>query len=58
MQADPRAIRAGYLEAIENFIATYRRECQGVRADFVAVDNAMTFDKALLEFLVQRQGRF
>ena len=58
VQSDPRAIRAGYIEAIEQFIATYRRECQGVRADFVAVDNAMTFDKALLQFLVQRKRRF
>jgi uncharacterized protein (DUF58 family) len=58
IQADPRAIRATYIEAIEQFIATYRRECQGIRADFVALDNAMTFDKALVQFLVQRQGRF
>jgi uncharacterized protein (DUF58 family) len=56
--ADPRAIRAAYIEAINRFVATYRRECQHVRADFVVVDNAMTFDKALIQFLAQRRGRF
>ncbi len=56
--ADARAIRAGYLEEIEAFIESYRREAQNVRADFVTVDNAMTFDKALTEFLIQRRMRF
>ena len=58
VDADPQAIRAAYLEELRQFIADYRRECQNVRADFVSVDNAMTFDKALLEFLMQRQTRF
>jgi uncharacterized protein (DUF58 family) len=58
ISTDPQAIRAAYLEEIQAFIETYRKECQNVRADFVTVDNAMTFDKALLEFLIQRQTRF
>ena len=53
----PRAIRAGYLEEIQAFIDNYKKECQSVRADFVTVDNAMTFDKALIEFLVERQSK-
>ena len=58
LNADPSAIRAAYQEEIQAFIETYRKHCQSVRADFVTVHNAMTFDKALIEFLVQRQSRF
>jgi len=58
VDVNPRAIRAAYLEEFRAFIDEYKRECQNVRADFVTVDNAMTFDKALIEFLVQRQSRF
>ncbi len=57
LDADPRAIRAAYLKEIAAFIDGYRREAQNVRADFVTVDNAMTFDKALIEFLAERESR-
>lgn len=55
---NPRAIQVAYLEAIREFIETYKRQCQSVRADFTTVHNAMTFDKALIQFLIERQGRF
>lgn len=58
MDVSPQSIRAGYLQALREFIETYRSECQAVRADFATVHNAMTFDKALIEFLVERQSRF
>lgn len=58
VDTDPQGIRQAYLEELRAFIAEYRRQCQGVHADLVTVDNAMTFDKALIEFLVQRQRRF
>jgi uncharacterized protein (DUF58 family) len=58
VNADPQAIRRAYLQELRNFIDEYKRQCQGIRADFVTVDNAMTFDKALVEFLAQRQSRF
>ena len=58
VDVNPQAIRAGYLEELRKFIDEYRRQCQAVRADFVTVHNAMTFDKALIEFLAERQGRF
>ncbi|MHC4984129.1 MAG: DUF58 domain-containing protein [Planctomycetota bacterium] len=58
VQANPQAIRAAYLEEIRKFIEAYKRECLNVRADFVTVSNAMTFDKALIEFLVERKTRF
>ena len=56
LDADPQAIRAAYMQELREFIDVYKRECQHVRADFVTVDNSMTFDKALIQFLVQRRG--
>jgi len=57
INADPQAIRAAYQAELQAFIDEYRRQCLSVRADFVTVDNSMTFDKALVEFLAQRQRR-
>jgi uncharacterized protein (DUF58 family) len=58
VDANPQAIRAAYLEELQNFIGEYKRQALNIRADFITVDNAMTFDKALFEFLMQRQRRF
>jgi len=55
---NPRAIQASYLQEIRAFIEEYKQQCQAIRADFTTVHNAMTFDKALIEFLIQRQSRF
>jgi len=56
--ADPEAIRTDYLAALRAFIDRYRAEAAGLRADFVQVDTSMTFDKALVQFLIDRQRRF
>jgi uncharacterized protein (DUF58 family) len=58
VDADPRAFRRGYLAALQEFVATYRRECHALQCDFMPVDTSMTFDKALLGFLLERQARF
>ena len=51
------AIRAAYLEEIGRFIDRYRDEAAAVGADFASVHTGMTFDKALLRFLISRQRR-
>lgn len=56
--ADPEAIRADYLAALRAFIERYRAEAAGLRADFVQVDTRMTFDRALVQYLIERQRRF
>jgi hypothetical protein len=56
--ADPEAIRADYLAALHEFCERYRTEAAAVRADFVQVDTSMTFDRALVQFLIDRQRRF
>jgi uncharacterized protein (DUF58 family) len=55
---DALAIRQRYLQALADFIETYREAAGKTQADFVQVNTAMTFDKALVEFLVSRKQRF
>ena len=55
---NPQSIRSEYQREIQQFIDEYRSQCQGIGVDFVTVDNSMTFDRALMDFLVQRKERF
>jgi len=55
---DAKGMRVDYLSAVESFRATYRTECAKANIDYVATDTSVSFDKALLEYLVQRQRRF
>jgi hypothetical protein len=36
----------------------YRSECLSIGVDYVPLDTSMPFDKALVEYLSQRQARF
>jgi uncharacterized protein (DUF58 family) len=58
LPADALGIRDGYLKALADSRALYREECARARVDYVPIDTGLTFDKALLEYLVQRQRRF
>lgn len=58
MVVDAQGIRADYLEALGEFRGRYRRECLAVGADYVPLDTSMRFDKALVEYLIQRKARF
>jgi uncharacterized protein (DUF58 family) len=55
---DARGMRPDYLSAIEEFREQYRKECAGANIDYVAMDTSISFDKALMEYLIQRQRRF
>jgi uncharacterized protein (DUF58 family) len=55
---DARGMRGDYLQAVEEFRHKYREECSKAQIDYVAMDTSVGFDKALLEYLVQRQRRF
>jgi uncharacterized protein (DUF58 family) len=55
--AEPNAVRAAYLAEVREFIERYRTECVRRRIDFVPVDTATNFDKALLAYLQVRCGR-
>lgn len=55
---DATGFRDEYLRGINAFRETYREGCSKLRIDYVALDTSMPFDKALSEYLQQRQARF
>ena len=54
----PAAVRERYLAALREFTQRYRDEAAAIRADFVQVDTSMTFDRALIQYLIDRRRRF
>lgn len=58
MTIDAKGMRLDYLQSIEEFRNHYKDECTKANIDYVAMDTSVSFDKALLEYLIQRQRRF
>lgn len=58
MLVDAAGIKKDYLEALQELRENYKKECRSMGADFVELDTSMRFDKALVEYLSQRQARF
>ncbi|MCS6865023.1 MAG: DUF58 domain-containing protein [Gemmataceae bacterium] len=57
-EIDAQGIRDDYLAFVEQFRGYIRSECAAANVDYVGMDTSVGFDKALLEYLVQRQRRF
>jgi len=55
--ADAASVRDRYAAAIASWREELRDQIAGLRADYVPLDTSMPFDKALVEFLVQRRHR-
>src|SRR5437667_1398154 len=55
---DARGMRDDYLRTLGEFQELYRSECAKANIDYVPIDTSVSFDKALMEYLVQRQKRF
>jgi uncharacterized protein (DUF58 family) len=55
---DAKGMRADYLQELGRFRDHYREECSKAQVDYVPMDTSVGFDKALLEYLVQRQRRY
>ena len=55
---DAKGMRADYLTAVAEFRETYRRECARANVDYVAMDTSVNFDRALMQYLLQRRKRF
>src|SRR5258708_35866659 len=55
---DAKGMRTDYLQSIGEFREHYKEECTKANIDYVPMDTSVTFDKALLEYLTQRQRRF
>lgn len=58
LEVDATGIRQDYLNELEAFREEYRRECFQIGVDYVPLDTSMQFDKALMEYLVSRRGRY
>lgn len=55
---DAAGIRGDYIEAMQGLRSRYQRDCLKMGADYLALDTSMPFDRALVEYLSQRQARF
>ncbi len=55
---DAAGMKIDYLETLKQLRDEYRRECRAMGADYVALDTSLPFDRALVEYLSQRQARF
>ena len=54
---DADGIKADYLDEVDSFRATFRKECLSARIDYVPLHTGMPFDKALMSYLLSRQAR-
>lgn len=55
---DARGMRGDYLQTLAEFRERYRTDCSKANVDYVPIDTSVSFDKALMEYLLQRQKRF
>ncbi len=55
--ADAAAVRERYVDAITAWRKALSTQVSAMRADYVPLDTSQPFDKALVEFLLQRQRR-
>jgi uncharacterized protein (DUF58 family) len=55
---DAKGIRHDYLTAVKEFTDKYKEECFQANIDYVPIDTSIGFDKALMEYLLNRQKRF
>ena len=54
----PQTRALNRLQAVREIRETYRVECARAGIDYVPMDTSISFDKALMEYLLQRQRRF
>jgi len=57
LELDADSYRRDYLQEIDAFRETYRRECFQSGIDYVPLDTSMPFDRALTEYLLMRKSR-
>lgn len=57
LNCNPRALREGYLQALDEFLATVRRGCARDRIDYALIRTSEPLDAALIAFLNHRNHR-
>jgi hypothetical protein len=55
LTCNPRALREGYLAALDTFLATIRHGCARDNVDYALIRTSMPLDAALTAFLKHRQ---
>ncbi len=55
IEIDADSYRPDYVQAVEEFRDRFKQECRKSRIDYVPLDTSMPFDRALTEYLVNRQ---
>ena len=58
IKVDAQGFRQQYQNEVESFRSDLRQKCQQGGIDYVALDTSMQFDKALMEYLLNRRARF
>ncbi len=57
LETEAEVMQRAYVDAVAEWRESLRSEISAMRADYVALDTSVPFDKALVEFLVQRSRR-
>ncbi|MCI0738543.1 MAG: DUF58 domain-containing protein [Gemmataceae bacterium] len=55
---DAPGMRPDYLQALAEFRDFYQTECAKANIDYVPMDTSVSFDRALMEYLLQRQKQY
>jgi len=58
VKVDATDAKTDYIAAVEAFRDDLRRNCTQAGIDYVPLDTSMQFDRALMEYLTNRRGRF
>ncbi|MCA9152216.1 MAG: VWA domain-containing protein, partial [Planctomycetales bacterium] len=58
LQVDAGGIRDEYLAEVNEFRETIRRECVQIGVDYMPLDTSTRYDSALMEYLLNRRGRY
>jgi uncharacterized protein (DUF58 family) len=58
LTVDARGIRDGYLAALQDFTRYLDSECRKANIDIIRVHTGQSFDRALIQYLTERQKRF
>ena len=56
VQVDPRYVREGYVEEINAFVNTYRKECSERNIEYILTPTNESYDRFLLNYLARRKA--
>ncbi len=57
-RVDATGFRREYQDEVQKFCETFRRECRQAGVDYLQLDTGTQFDRALVEYLINRRSRF